>query len=90
MIGSAFTGPEKWILKGIPILFIIGTVLHFTYDLLWKNPLVGLVSPLTKAYGNTAKWWYGLSFCGGRFITSAPARHKTSRPTRGLPALWHP
>lgn len=45
MIGSAFTGPEKWILKGIPILFIIGTVLHFTYDLLWKNPLVGSFRP---------------------------------------------
>lgn len=71
MIGSAFTGPEKWILKGIPILFIIGTVLHLTYDLLWKNPLVGLVSPVNESVWEHCKmvvWpiilWWSLYYIG--------------------------
>ena len=85
MIGSAFTGPEKWILKGIPILFIIGTVLHFTYDLLWKNPLVGLVSPVNESVWEHCKMVvWPIIFVVVGFITSAQVRHKTSRPTRGL------
>lgn len=71
MIGLAFTSPEKWILKGIPILFIIGTVLHFTYGLLWKNPLVGLVSPVNESVWEHCKlvvWpiilWWSLYYIG--------------------------
>lgn len=71
MIGFALTGPEKWILKGIPVLFIVGTFFHFIYDLLWKNPLVGLVSPVNESvweHGKMVVWpiilWWSLYYLG--------------------------
>jgi hypothetical protein len=30
--------PEKWILVGIPVLFVIGSLMHFAFQLLWENP----------------------------------------------------
>lgn len=62
---KALSNPEKWILKGIPILFIIGSLLHFMYDLSGNNFLVGLVTAVNESVWEHAKmvllpvilWW---------------------------------
>lgn len=59
------TKPEQWILLGIPILFIVGAVLHFTYDFLGELPLVGAVTPVNESIWEHSKmvllpvilWW---------------------------------
>ena len=40
---------EKWTLLGIPLLFIIGSVFHFIYELTGKNIIVGLISPVNES-----------------------------------------
>lgn len=56
---------EKWIVKGIPLLFIIGTVMHFLYDLTNKNIFIGLFSAINESVWEHTKmvlmpiifWW---------------------------------
>lgn len=40
---------EKWLILAIPILFILGTLDHFLYDLSNKNIIVGLISPVNES-----------------------------------------
>ena len=57
--------PEKWILLGIPVLFVIGSLMHFAFQLLWENPIVGLIAPVNESIWEHAKllvwpmilWW---------------------------------
>ena len=57
--------PEKWILLGIPALFIIGSVFHFIYELTGKHIIVGLISPVNESIFQHIKmiilpiicWW---------------------------------
>lgn len=57
--------PEKWILLGIPALFIIGSIFHFIYELTGKNIIVGLISPVNESIFQHIKmiilpiicWW---------------------------------
>lgn len=59
------TEPEKWILTGIPVLFLAGSLLHFLYDLSGENLLAGLFSPVNESIWEHTKlvvlpvilWW---------------------------------
>lgn len=59
------SAPEKWILKGIPSLFIIGTIMHFAYDLSKNNIIVGLFAAVNESMWEHLKmvlipvilWW---------------------------------
>lgn len=65
MIRKSLTPAEKWIVLGIPLLFLIGAVMHFAYGLLWENPIVGLFAPINESVWEHAKmvlwpvilWW---------------------------------
>ena len=57
--------PEKWILLGIPCLFVIGVIFHYLYDLCGKFPIVGLIAPVNESVWEHIKlvvwpiigWW---------------------------------
>lgn len=56
---------EKWIIKGIPILFIISSLMHFLYELSGKNMFIGLISAVNESVWEHSKmvlwpvigWW---------------------------------
>ena len=57
--------PQKWILKGIPILFLIGSLMHFIYGFSQNNIIIGLISPVNESIWEHLKllllpvicWW---------------------------------
>ena len=65
MIKSILASPKKWTLWGIPVLFAIGSGLHFVYDLLGENRLIGAVVPVNESIWEHVKlallpvvlWW---------------------------------
>ena len=62
---TSLSPPEQWILKGIPFLFLIGGLLHFAYQLLGQNVVVGLFAPVNESVWEHTKmlplpmiaWW---------------------------------
>ncbi len=40
---------KEWILLSVPILFILGTLFHFLYDLSGQNPIVGFFCPVNES-----------------------------------------
>ena len=62
---QALSLPEKWILKGIPFIFCIGSLLHFGFDLSKGNLLIDLISPVNQSVWEHLKmlplpvigWW---------------------------------
>ncbi|MEG0752534.1 MAG: DUF6512 family protein [Angelakisella sp.] len=62
---KGLSSPERWILLGIPCLFLIGSVMHFIYDLTGQRFLVGLVAPTNESVWEHLKmvvlplilWW---------------------------------
>lgn len=56
---------QKWIIKGIPVLFIVGSLMHFLYDFSGKNVVAGLFSPVNESIWEHLKlvlwpvlcWW---------------------------------
>lgn len=40
---------EKWLIAGIPIIFIAGSFMHFLYELSGKNKLIGLIAPVNES-----------------------------------------
>lgn len=56
---------EKWIIKGVPWLFIIGSFMHFLYDLSGKSTIIGLFSAVNESIWEHTKmvllpvicWW---------------------------------
>lgn len=74
MNSQRFTHPEKWILIGIPILFIVGSFFHFLYDLSGKSIIAGVVSPVNESVWEHAKmlllppiiWWVLYYLCKGK------------------------
>lgn len=56
---------ERWILMGIPALFVIGSLFHFLYPLSGENFLVGLIAPVNESVWEHTKmvvipvilWW---------------------------------
>lgn len=59
------SAPEKWILCGIPVLFLAGSILHFLYDLTGKTLIAALFSPVNESIWEHIKlavipvilWW---------------------------------
>lgn len=60
--------PEKttnWILLGIPLIFILGSIFHFLYELTGKLNLVALIAPINESIWEHTKlalvpmfcWW---------------------------------
>lgn len=43
------SSPEKYILRGIPILFVLGTLMHFAYDFFNKSVIVGLFAAVNES-----------------------------------------
>lgn len=62
---GSLSNPKKFIIKGIPILFVIGAVLHFAYDLLGESPIIGIFAPVNESVWEHLKlilwptilWW---------------------------------
>lgn len=57
--------PEKWFLKGIPIIFLLGSLLHFLYDFSGENIIAAIISPVNESVWEHLKmlllpmigWW---------------------------------
>jgi hypothetical protein len=62
---KSLTSPEKWILFGIPILFLIGSIMHFLYDFTGGNVIIGTIAPVNESVWEHLKmallpiilWW---------------------------------
>lgn len=60
-----FSPPEKWILAGIPVLFILGSLMHFLYDFTGQSTLAALFAPVNESVWEHSKlvlwpvilWW---------------------------------
>lgn len=56
---------KKWIILGIPVLFIMGSLMHFLYELSGRNVIVALFSPVNESVWEHLKmvvlpiilWW---------------------------------
>lgn len=59
-----------WILWGIPILFIIGTIMHFVYEWSGNSVVVGIFAPINESLWEHLKmvfwpmliWWF-IGYC---------------------------
>lgn len=57
---------EKWIVLGIPVLFIIGSLMHFAYDWSGESTIVGIFAPINESVWEHLKmtfwpmliWWF--------------------------------
>ncbi|MEG2377786.1 MAG: DUF6512 family protein, partial [Clostridia bacterium] len=62
---KSLSNPKKWIIKGIPVLFIVGAIIHFAYDLTGKSPIIGLFTAVNESVWEHMKlvlipvilWW---------------------------------
>lgn len=62
---SKKASPEKWIVWGIPVLFIIGSLFHFIYDFTNEFFPIGLIAPVNESVWEHMKlfpfpifiWW---------------------------------
>lgn len=66
---KALTKPEKWILMGIPAIFLLGSVTHFIYELTGGNTIVGMLAPVNESVWEHLKLllmpiilWWGLYY----------------------------
>ena len=70
----SLTKAEKWVVWGIPVLFILGGGLHFLYDLLGKSAVIGAIAPVNESVWEHKKivlwpvilWWSLYYFLKGR------------------------
>lgn len=59
------SSPERWVLIGIPILFLIGSIMHFLYDFTGDNVIIGAIAPVNESVWEHLKlvllpvilWW---------------------------------
>ena len=73
---------EKWILLGIPVIFIIGSLFHFIYDWSGKNIIVGLISPIDESIFQHIKlvvipiicWWTFYYYLKGKNDNISPEK----------------
>lgn len=62
---SHLNNPEKWIILGIPALFLIGSLMHFIYELTGKSYFIGAFSLINESVWEHSKmivlpmiaWW---------------------------------
>ena len=70
MKALAEKGVEKWILWGIPVLFAVGSAVHFAYGFSGRAFVVGLFFPINESVWEHLKlvlWPMVLWWCGGYF-----------------------
>ena len=67
---KSLSRPEQWILLGIPLLFILGSIMHFMYNLLGESVIIGLFAPVNESICEHSKlvvWpmilWWTLYYC---------------------------
>ena len=73
---SKLSGAEKFILLGIPVLFILGSPLHFVYELTGSHFIVGLLVPSNESVFQHTKmvtipiilWWKIYYLCHKRSL----------------------
>ena len=57
---------QTWIILGIPVLFIIGSLMHFAYDWSGESTIVGIFAPVNESVWENLKmtfwpmliWWF--------------------------------
>lgn len=61
--------PGKWIILGIPMLFLIGALFHFLYELTGQSPIIAAVSATNESVWEHCKMvvvpvilWWGLYY----------------------------
>jgi len=62
---NILSSPKKWILIGIPILFLIGSCMHFLYGFTGDNVIIGSIAPVNESVWEHLKmvvlpvilWW---------------------------------
>lgn len=65
MMSKTLSPEKKWIIVGIPVLFIIGAIMHFLYDISNQNIFVALFAPVNESVWEHLKmvvwpiilWW---------------------------------
>lgn len=70
---KSMSAPEKWILIGIPILFLIGSCMHFLYNFTGDNVIIGAIAPVNESVWEHLKmvllpvilWWTIYYFTAG-------------------------
>ena len=69
MTKQKLTKPQKWIIIGIPALFLLGAVFHFLYDFTGKISWIGIFSPVNESIWEHMKMslfpvmgWWGIYF----------------------------
>ena len=69
MRNPSLSHPKKWILKGIPALFLLGSLWHFLYQILGECFLIGLIAPINESvweHGKLVLWpiilWWSLYY----------------------------
>ena len=67
---KSLSRPEIWIVIGIPLLFVIGAIMHFLYNIFGKIPVVGLIAPVNESIWEHSKmilWpvilWWSIYYC---------------------------
>ena len=85
---------KKWILTGIPILFLTGSLLHFAYELSGKNILIALIAPVNESVWEHSKmvlWpvilWWGAYCCKCNLFGAIRGRWLTGTGIALLTAL---
>ncbi|MEG1982004.1 MAG: DUF6512 family protein [Clostridia bacterium] len=73
MIYKSLANEEKWIIKGIPILFIISSAIHSLYNLTSKCILFAIIAPSNESIWEHSKMvilpiilWYSLYYIAKR------------------------
>ncbi|NLY37374.1 MAG: hypothetical protein GX046_09095 [Tissierellia bacterium] len=64
-----YSQPEKWILIGIPMLFLIGSLFHFLYEMTGKLKVIAAISATNESVWEHCKMvvlpvilWWGLYY----------------------------
>ena len=79
MTYKTLTKAEKWILLGIPVLFIIGSAMHFLYGITGNSTFIGIFAPVNESVWEHCKlalwplilWWTLFYFIkGGKYAVN--------------------
>lgn len=87
--------PEFWILLGIPVLFIIGGLMHFVYDLSGNLTLAGIFAPVNESVWEHLKmtywpmllWWIIGYYALGKGSSMSPTQWFVSSTVAQLTCL---
>ena len=63
------TQPQKWIMLGVPVLFIVGSLFHFIYEWSGESAIIGAIAPVNESIWEHLKLavfplilWWGLYY----------------------------